>query len=190
MAITTGEKMKFKDRTKWIFAETLIEMAKEKSVEKIQVKELCERCRAERTTFYYHFRDKYDLIAWIFMQMYETEEKQAQIINGEEMLVRMFRRIWEQRAFFRNAFQDKSQNSLSEYQLEFYIRMEREVLCRYLGVEELDEETEYTIKQYSYGCLGNTIEWILGKNDLTPEKMGYYQYRLMPDILKQAWAVR
>ena len=40
MAFTIGEKMKFKDRTKWIFAETLIEMAKEKSVEKIQVKEL------------------------------------------------------------------------------------------------------------------------------------------------------
>ena len=40
------------------------------------------------------------------------------------------------------------------------------------------------------GCLGNTVEWILGKNDLNPEKMGYYQYRLMPDILKQARAGR
>ena len=36
MAFTTGAKMKFKDRTKWIFAETLIEMAKEKSVEKVE----------------------------------------------------------------------------------------------------------------------------------------------------------
>ena len=48
------------------------------------------------------------------MQIYETE-KQADIINGEDMIVRMFQRIWEERAFLRNAFQDKSQNSLSEY---------------------------------------------------------------------------
>ena len=52
------------------------------------------------------------------------------IINGEDMIVRMFQRIWEERAFFRNAFQDKSQNSLSEYILEFYIKQEIEVLCR------------------------------------------------------------
>ena len=104
------------------------------------------------------------------------------------MIVRMFQRIWEERAFFRNAFQDKSQNSLSEYILEFYIKQEIEVLCRYLRVESLEEEMEYTIKQYSYGCLGHTIEWIQGKNDLSPEKMGYYQYRQMPDILKRAWS--
>ena len=95
-----------------------------------------------------------------------------------------------QRAFFRNAFQDKSQNSLSEYQLDFYIQGEREVLCQYLGVETLDEELEYTIKQCSYGCLGHTVEWILGKNNLSPEKMGYYQYKLMPDILKKAWEAK
>lgn len=182
--------MKFKDRTKRLFADTLIEMAQTKSIEKIQVKDICERCGTERTTFYYHFRDKYDLIAWIFMQLYEMEEKQAEVINGEEMIERMFKRIWSQRAFFRNAFQDKSQNSLSEYQLDFYIQGEREVLCHYLGVEALDEELEYTIKQYSYGCLGHTVEWILGKNNLSPERMGYYQYKLMPDILKKAWEAK
>ena len=27
---------------------------------------LAEACKIDRTTFYYHFRDKYDLVAWIF----------------------------------------------------------------------------------------------------------------------------
>lgn len=104
-----------------------------------------------------------------FLCKYMKRKKQADIINGEDMIVRMFQRIWEERAFFRNAFQDKSQNSLSEYILEVYIKQEIEVLCRYLRVESLEEEMEYTIKQYSYGCLGHTIEWIQGKNELSPE---------------------
>lgn len=42
------------------------------------------------------------------------------------------------------------------------------------------------IKQYSFGCMGHTIDWLLGENDLTPEKMAKYQYKFMPEVLKQA----
>ena len=69
---------------------------------------------------------------------------------------------------FANALSDRSQNSLE-------------------GVTTLDEETEYVIRQYSYGCLGTTIEWILGKNGLSVESMARYQYLCMPEILKRAW---
>ena len=179
--------MSLRNRTKQLFADTLIRLSKTKSIKEIQVKEICERCGAERTTFYYHFRDKYDLVSWIFMQLYYAEEKDAATVNNEEMLVRMFQRIRQQRAFFCNALQDTSQNSLSEYLLEFYVGSERKAVCQYLGVESLDEETEYTIKQYSYGCLGHTLDWLLGKNSLSAEQMGYYQYKLMPEVLKQAW---
>lgn len=179
--------MALKNRTKQLFADTLIELAKTKEIRNIQVKELCEHCSAERTTFYYHFRDKYDLVAWIYMQLYLDEEKNAVLINGEEMIVRMLKRIWKQRAFFQNALKDTSQNNLGEYLLDFYIESERKAVCRYLGCDAPDEETEYVIKQYSFGCLAHTVEWLLGKNDLSSEKFGYYQYKYMPDILKKAW---
>ena len=67
------------------------------------------------------------------------------------------------------------------------IKSEHEAICRYQGVATLDEETEYVIRQYSYGCLGTTIEWILGKNGLSVESMARYQYLCMPEILKSAW---
>jgi hypothetical protein len=88
---------------------------------------------------------------------------------------------------FANALSDRSQNSLDTYLLDFYVRSEREAVCRYQGVTTLDEETEYVIRQYSYGCLGTTIEWILGKNGLSVESMARYQYLCMPEILKRAW---
>ncbi len=30
------------------------------------MKDLCEKSGADRDTFYYHFRDKYELVAWIY----------------------------------------------------------------------------------------------------------------------------
>lgn len=175
------------NRTKQLFADTLIEMSRSKSIREIQVKDLCQTCGIDRTTFYYHFRDKYDLVAWIYMSLYLEEEKSAVIINGEEMIVCMLKRIWTQRPFFRNALQDTSQNNLGEYLLDFYIGNERRIACKYLDRETLDEETEYIIKQYSFGCLMHTAEWLLGKNSLSAETFGHYQYMCMPDILKAAW---
>lgn len=88
---------------------------------------------------------------------------------------------------FANALSDRSQNSLDAYLLDFYVRSERGAICRYQGVATLDEETEYVIRQYSHGCLGTTIEWVLGKNGLSVESMARYQYLCMPEILKRAW---
>ena len=99
----------------------------------------------------------------------------------------MFYRMKEERAFFVNALQDPAQNNLCQYMLDFYISSEEAILRKYLGVDTLDEEMEYAIRQYSFGCMGHTVEWLLGKNDLSPEKMAYYQYKFMPDFLKEAF---
>jgi hypothetical protein len=66
---------------------------------------------------------------------------------------------------------NRSQNSLDTYLLDFYVKSGREAICRYQGVATFDEEMEYVIRQHSYGCLGTTIEWILGKNGLSVESM-------------------
>ena len=36
------------------------------SFEKIRIADICKRCGMNRKSFYYHFKDKYDLLNWIF----------------------------------------------------------------------------------------------------------------------------
>ena len=175
------------DRTKQLFADKIMQLAKNKPIEDIQIKELCVLCGVERTTFYYHFRDKYDLVAWIFKQNYIEEASRAETINDERMIREMFHRLSMQKEFFLNALQDSSQNNLREYMLAFYIGIEEKVLCEYYHTDSLNEELLYEVRNYSFGCMGQTIDWLLGKNNLSAEKMAHYQYKFMPEELKNAF---
>ena len=55
------------DRTKLWIADKMKSLMEKKSLDKIRVTEICREAQIERQTFYYHFRDKYDLVAWIFV---------------------------------------------------------------------------------------------------------------------------
>ena len=175
------------DRTKQLFADKIMQLAKNKPIKDIQIKELCVLCGVERTTFYYHFRDKYDLVAWIFKQNYIEEASRAETINDERMIREMFHRLSMQKEFFLNALQDSSQNNLREYMLAFYIGIEEKVLCEYYHTDSLNAELLYEVRNYSFGCMGQTIDWLLGKNNLSAEKMAHYQYKFMPEELKNAF---
>ena len=52
--------------TKKALAQSLKELMGKQSFAKISVADICEGCGMSRKSFYYHFKDKYDLVNWIF----------------------------------------------------------------------------------------------------------------------------
>ncbi len=62
------------ERTKRWIADSLRKLLSHKSIDKVRVTEICKEAEIERPTFYYHFKDKYDLMAWmIFQSAYDTD---------------------------------------------------------------------------------------------------------------------
>ena len=55
--------------TKRALAAALKSLLAERPFAKVSVREICEACGMSRKSFYYHFKDKYELLNWIF----ETE---------------------------------------------------------------------------------------------------------------------
>jgi AcrR family transcriptional regulator len=51
--------------TQMVLRDSLMESMKEKPITKITIKELCEKADINRTTFYAHYRDQYDLLKQI-----------------------------------------------------------------------------------------------------------------------------
>ena len=57
--------------TKEIIARTFTELLEEKSMAKITVKDIVERCGVNRNTFYYHFRDIPDVVEFILKKKWD-----------------------------------------------------------------------------------------------------------------------
>ena len=51
-----------------VYQEALKKLIKEKSLDEINVVMLCEECKSNRQTFYYHFRDISDVVESIFLK--------------------------------------------------------------------------------------------------------------------------
>ena len=101
--------------TKKALANSLKELMNEKAFEKINVGDICEKCDMNRKSFYYHFKDKYDLVNWIFDTEFITV---AHIKNYEDvwdLLGAMSVFFYENRSFYRKALCIKGQNSFSDH---------------------------------------------------------------------------
>ena len=181
--------MALRDYTKQLFADTLQAMMREMPLQKVRVKELCERCGAERQSFYYHFKDKYDLIAWIFLRDYEASLSDEGGHYTVEHAAGVLRRMKKRESFYRKAFSDRSQNAISQYVIEYFTELGEQAVIDHLGEEELTAEARYQIKSHSFACTGHTMEWLSGGSGYTPEEFARLQYLFMPDILKRAYGI-
>mgnify|MGYP000503138422 CR=1 FL=1 len=50
---------------------SLLELLKTKSIDKVTVKDICDDCEINRNTFYYNYKDIYDVLNSIFTQAIE-----------------------------------------------------------------------------------------------------------------------
>ncbi len=67
--------------TKEILAESFQELVANKRIDKITITEITDNCAMSQPTFYNHFKDKYDLIVWIYI--HESNEIMSKIgVNG------------------------------------------------------------------------------------------------------------
>ena len=156
------------ERTKlWIAAAMKRLMAK-KPLDKIRVTEICREAEIERPTFYYHFQDKYDLVAWIFFQDADSTD----ILSVASAAAGM-NEMRQEMLFYRRAYEDSSQNALWQYMLD----------------DQLDTQLRYSIRLYCYGTVGMTREWILQDNITPAELIVQMMFASMPESLRQIYGL-
>ena len=178
--------MQMKDRTKIMFADTLEEMLKEIPLDKVRVAKLCERCGATTPTFYYYFHDKYELVAWMFLQDFAFTNGDKEPGYSAEGLNQNTMQMAKRRTFYQKAFDDRSQNSIIEYWISFCMDISREAVLHLTG-KDLDDEQEFAVKYHTYGIIGMFREWLFG-DKMTTKYLTSHLFDRTPDFLKEAFA--
>ena len=85
-------------------AESLKELAKTQSIDKITIKDITDKAGVIRPTFYHHFQDKYELIEWIMMV--DLVEPLLPLVENDmlkEAMVLLFTNMEKDKIFYSRA---------------------------------------------------------------------------------------
>ncbi|MDD4716308.1 MAG: TetR/AcrR family transcriptional regulator C-terminal domain-containing protein [Oscillospiraceae bacterium] len=101
--------------TKKALAQAMKELMAETPFSKINVGEICLKCGMNRKSFYYHFKDKYDLVNWIYYTEFVERVNTERYESIWDFLNDICNYFYANRSFYVNALQIKGQNSFEEY---------------------------------------------------------------------------
>ena len=170
------------ERTKLWIADKMKNLMKQKPIDKIRITEICKVAEIERTTFYYHFKDKYDLVAWIFFQ----DAEGTNIIDVRDAAAGL-NKMKQDILFYKRAYEDTSQNALWQYMLEYFVTAYSELAKKMTTSDTLNTELLFSIRLYCYGSVGMTKEWVLRDNITSAETLVRMMFNSMPEQLKKIY---
>ncbi len=147
--------------TKRALAASMKELMSDVPLSKITVYDIVKHCGLNRQTFYYHFKDKYDLVNWIYYT--ETIGFMGDFTDREHWtdgLCKLCIYMKENKKFYINALNDTGQNSFSEYLLQFLHELILSVLEELKGNRTVPaEELQFISDFYSFAFLGLISKW-------------------------------
>lgn len=155
--------------TKRALAAALQELMEEVPFEKINVAHICEKCNMNRKSFYYHFKDKYDLVNWIFDTEFIALSKvgisESQPGERWEFIEQTCNYFYENRSFYCKALKIKGQNSFSEHLREYCFPLLKLRLEHLIGSDVADE---FTVSFFADAVIGSMERWLLDKECMPP----------------------
>lgn len=156
-------------------AESIKELMKKKSLEKITVSDIVKNCGLNRQTFYYHFKDKYDLLDWIYNN--EVVTLISSISAGTDWSVAMLNILSimrKEKTFYVGSLNFDRQNMFHD----FLFTATRDMLVKVIQQQNAREKLEmdassciFIAEFYTYGLVGMVIQWAKNGMKETPEEI-------------------
>ncbi|HPX28511.1 MAG TPA: TetR/AcrR family transcriptional regulator C-terminal domain-containing protein [Sphaerochaeta sp.] len=160
--------------TKARLAGSLKELMAEQSLDKITVKEIVERCGVNRQTFYYHFRDMYDLLDWMFIHEGAEFLKMNPVYDcdddGQSVLKTVCSYLQEHKSSVLSIYHSMGRELLCRYLCKEIYKMLNRVVTRRVAVHKISEFDLHTILHfYKHAFVGTMLDWVEKGLPGTPE---------------------
>lgn len=167
-----------------LLAESLIELLETKSLEKITIQNIADNCCLTRTTFYRYFKDKYELMNWIYYHEIQSFlDEHPDIFSWKDLLNVVAHFIKNNSVFFKNIIDYKGQNSFEDFLFSYGSTYCINHILNFTNEKELSSEDSISITIYIGGTMKAFFEWIKRDCDTDSEIIAKIMSECMPHPL-------
>ena len=157
--------------TKAALEESLKRLLLKKPLDKITITDITTDCGISRMAFYYHFKDKYDLVNWIFYTDMINRIQIDNVLTGStwELVDTITHYFYENKSFYMNALSVSGQNSFAE----FFVDIIKQIVRARIGESFADtdeEEQDFYIYFFIDAYVAATFRWLQGGAQIPPDK--------------------
>ena len=150
------------DITKRALEASLKNLLLKKPLDKITINDIAEDCGISRMTFYYHFKDIYDLVEWSCMEdARRALEGKKTYDTWQQGFLQIFEAVQANRPFIMNVYRSVSREHVETYlyrlTYELLIGVVRE---QAQGLNVPEEDQEFIAHFYKYAFVGLMLDWI------------------------------
>jgi AcrR family transcriptional regulator len=170
------------------FSRSLSELTKKKSIDEITVTEILENSELSKSTFYNHFKDKYDLVVWKHLS--ECGAQVNELLEAgctyRECMRPALCYMYENQQFYVNTMKSKDYNSMRG----FIYHTSAEFNSRYLerrGFDIEDREISALIDSLSMAQTHLVAGWMKGKLTVRVDEILELIIRLTPCEFAEAY---
>ena len=148
--------------TKRALEASLKRLLLQKPLNKITINDITEDCGVNRMTFYYHFKDIYDLVDWILAEdAAKALENKQNFETWTEAFLDILRQVQENKVLVMNVYRSVSREQVEQYlykQLDPMLRDFIERKAAEISVQDADKQ--FIVDFYKYALVGMVLEWI------------------------------
>ena len=148
--------------TKQALANALKQLLQKKQITKITINDMTEACGISRMTFYYHFKDIYDLAEWTFQETLHAATADCHTRDSwQQGFLNLLEMLKAHQSLILNAYR-----AMDRELVERYLRREVEALLlpvveeQAAGIKISEKGKHMVAIFYAYAFMGVVMEWI------------------------------
>ena len=152
--------------TKRALEQSLKNLLLKKPLTKITVSDIADDCGINRMTFYYHFKDIYDLVEWSCLEDAKRAlDEKMTYETWQQGLLQIFEAVKENKPFILNVYRCVHREQVEKYLQPLVDQLILGVINEETGNMTIrDEDKQFIAQIYSYVFIGLMLDWI--KDDM------------------------
>lgn len=159
--------------TKRALEQSLKNLLQQKPLSKITISDITEDCGISRMTFYYHFKDIYDLVEWACAEdAARALQNKKTYDTWQQGFVQIFHAVRENKVFVMNVYRCVNREQVEKYLVPLTDQLIMGVITeRAVGMTVREADQQFIAQVYSYAFVGIMLDWIRDDMRADPEEL-------------------